>query len=335
MGSPNGTISRIINAIRPGSSSGSGNANRPFSLGDQNVQVGDIYKYKSDPDGASLASIVVPAGNNGSINILRDYIWTLSNRANQEIPYIILREYQMSEALIKQQVDRYTGLIAQGAANIVNAVTGGKSAQSQSMLSVYKDMLPKQPTKFVYTFPFFEKTAIELSTSWKDIADAGNAISKLGDTAAALVKGMQVAGSVAAAVTSPSIGIQDRPKIFESHTDRTININFTLYNTVRSEDYVKNKNFIQLFTTQNLFNKRDYITGKPPVFYDVLVPGQYFSYASHVSNLRVENLGNIRMLGGEIVPDAYQIQISLTEMMKPSRNQFEAIFTGEGSGNVQ
>ncbi len=90
--------------------------------------------------------------------------------------------------------------------------------------------------------------------------------------------------------------------------------------------------------SQNLFNKRDYITGYPPCYYRVYVPGQYFSFASCVTNFSVENLGNMRLMnagGKEVnVPDAYQVKITLNEMVMPSLNQFQALMTNDAQQRV-
>jgi hypothetical protein len=88
--------------------------------------------------------------------------------------------------------------------------------------------------------------------------------------------------------------------------------------------------------SQNLFNKRNFITGLPPCWYKVTIPGIYYSVASCVTNIAVENLGNTRMLQAQgfgtnfIVPDAYQVRITLQEMAMPSKNQFEYAKTGAG-----
>lgn len=309
---------------------------RTRSLAEQNTNFGDIARFKETGDSqksGSLASTATPA-NGGSVDILKKYTWTLSNKLDPEIPYARLREYKISENLIKQQLDRYTSQIKQAGARVA-ADFGAGSTKSSSMLGVYQELFPKSDsTGFVYTFPYFNKKAIELSTTWKDMADAGAAVGGLGEMVKAIGNVADAANKLTALASAPSVGVQDRPKIYETHSDRSINISFTLFNTQDPNDYKKNKDFIKLFTFQNLFNKRDYITGVPPVFYDVFIPGQYFSYASYVSNLSIENLGNMRVINGEIIPDAYQIEITLAEMMKPSKNQFEAIFTGEGQDRV-
>lgn len=303
------------------------------TLADQNQKIGDIATYKrtSLKNAGSLASIATPVGGTGLINVVKDYVWTLSNTDNSEIPYVVLKEYETDENLITRQIDKFTSQVVQ-TFDRLDPRGGGTS--SDSVLSIYEEMTPKVPTGFKYIFPYFNKNAIELTAQWKDLADAGDALSKLGPKMKATIDAVKTGVGLIAAAGSPSVGVQDRPKIFETHVDRAINISFTLFNTHQANDYKKNKSLIKLLVTQNLFNKRDYITGMPPVFYDVFIPGQYYSYASHISNLKVENLGNMRILDNEIIPDAYQIEITLQELFKPSKNQFEAIFTGAGQDFV-
>ena len=82
---------------------------------------------------------------------------------------------------------------------------------------------------------------------------------------------------------------------------------------------------------QNTMYKTSFVTGVPPVFYDIFIPGQYYCWASCVTNLNVGNLGNTRLINNYIVPDAYQVEITLTEMVLPSKNQFNARFSGGGA----
>ncbi|NBQ48951.1 MAG: hypothetical protein EBU33_10950, partial [Sphingobacteriia bacterium] len=139
-------------------------------------------------------------------------------------------------------------------------------------------------------------------------------------------------------ITYPTIGIKDKPRYFSSHSNRTITIEFPLYNTLHPEHWEKNKAMIDMFMMQNLYAKRDYITGTPPAYYRVLAPGQYFCYAASLANFQVKNLGNIRMMESNgkqhPVPDAYQISITLNEMVIPSLNQQQALYTGEAESSI-
>jgi len=220
------------------------------------------------------------------------------------------------------------------------------------VLSVYTEIFSQEnPTEFRYIFPYFNKTAFDLGTqNWQQLDPIGESIKKFaggaqkflnifGDTGKTL--GNVVGGAVkvgefiqqgaetALMAQYPSIGTQDRPRVFAGHSERQITISFPLLNTVNPYEYYKNRDLIYLLMSQNLYNKRDYITGVPPVFYDVHIPGQYYCYAAAMTNINVEHLGNTRILDSSwTIPDAYQVTLTLTEMVTPSKNQFEAMTTG-------
>lgn len=86
---------------------------------------------------------------------------------------------------------------------------------------------------------------------------------------------------------------------------------------------------------QNLFNKQDQVTGLPPVFYDIYIPGQYFCYAACLTDLKVKNLGNQRLLNEIIIPDAFEFNLTFGELVKPSKNQFQAVINGQAQGNIE
>lgn len=313
---------------------------RQFSADWTNPVLGQIAQYdtaeQSDKQG-SLASKFVPAGT-GLVDIVEKYRWTLSNR--KAVPFIQLKEYEITQALLKRQFENFITNRAADAGRLGSIAGSGGGAVG--ILDLYKGLVVKDnPTNFIYRFPYFSKTAFELQSNWDQMGDVTDDIGKLpgktGQTAAATADAIEAIGGLVNSATEAAklkSGDQDKPKIFASHSDRTIQIKFSLFNTQSQEDWKMNREFIQVFMTQNLFNKRDYVSGLPPVFYEVFIPGQYYSYGSTVSNIRIENLGNIHYIDDIIVPDAYEIEISLTEMVKPSRNQFEALFTGEAKNNV-
>ena len=294
------------------------------------------------------------------------YRWTLSEILNRnDIPYIQLTEHRNNESMVKRQTMFYAkGIFGEGSAanNAIANARNNSAAATVGMLDVYEEIWPDNPTGWTYKFPYFSKTQYELTTpEWQQVDGIGQALGEaaggLGDTlanmglagAAKLVRGGAAAASAATAAAElglkalyPVVGIADRPRIFTSHSNRDITIQFPLYNTVNSGDWANHRNFFYTFANQNLFAKRDFITGLPPVFYRVYVPGQYFSFASCVTNFGVENLGNTRLLpygeGGSlqefIVPDAYQISITLTEMTMPSMNQHQAVVNGDALNRV-
>lgn len=308
-----------------------------------------------------LATTLAPLnGSYQEINVVSEYPWTLSRR-DEEIPYVRLREYKCVDSSIKKQLAFYLQLAkdtGSDAVPMLGALAGkaggmvGANKTYETSIDVYTDIWPKDnPTGFNYMFPYFNKTGFELgSEAWTSVGNIGDSIKQIANGIAATSGGTKEEKTAAANKAAkfgqamdlvqsgsnallnmqyPGVGITDRPKMFNSHSDRTITINFTLYNTIDAEDWTKNRDLVYLLMSQNLFNKRDLTTGVPPVFYDVYIPGQYFSYASCMTNFKVDYLGNQRLLYDRyIVPDAYDVTISLTELVKPSKNQFEAIQNG-------
>ncbi len=297
----------------------------------------------------SLANIF-DTNNATAIDISSDYAWTTSKIYNRDdIPFIQLIEHRNEESLIKRQFAYY----AQGIADTVGNI--GDRSKSKGLLNVYDEIWPDNPTNWIYRFPYFNKTHFDLSTpNWSKVDKPGEAlkgaasgasgalekfgfknISNVVNVAAAGIDAAAAAAELGLGFASPLVGTVDRPRIFTEHSERSIIIQFPLYNTLDANDWIKNRNFFYIFASQNLFNKRDFITGLPPVWYRVYVPGQYYSHASCVTNFNVENLGNTRLeYGGIIVPDAYQISITLTEMVMPSLNQFQAAVNGDANSRV-
>lgn len=293
--------------------------------------------------GALAKSYVPSKGGSGEIDVVGKYPWTMSKvQDRDDIPYIRLKEYKVNEATLSKQLGFFTAV----AANKASALTPGKSSTT-GMLDIYDEIFPRDKrTPWSYKFPYFSDSSYTLNTPpWQKLDDIGPAIMEGGKSMAESLgkmgfKGAEkfankvlggveavaslgnTAADVALKLQYPAVGIADRPKIFTSHNERSITIEFPLFNTIKEYDWALNREFINLFMSQNLYNKRDYITGIPPVFYDVEIPGQYFSVASTVTNFSVKNLGNTRMIDGFIIPDAWQITIELAEMAMPSKNQF-------------
>lgn len=309
--------------------------------------LGSVAKFADEKSSGkkqgSLASDLIPS-NGGLIDVVGKYRWTLSNlqAIQSDVPYVYLTEYRCNESQINRSASFYTSGVTPSIAAAAIAQAG---TNVKEVLSVYNEIMPKDnPTGFSYKFPFFSKNGFELlGAQWQDITSAGEAIKsgskvfgKVGEAISAGMQAVDTVATTAALKFYPSVGVVDRPKVYMSHSERTINISFTLFNTVEADDWNKNRDLAYLLMSQNLFNKRDYVTGVPPVFYDVFIPGQYYSYASALTDLKVEYIGNQRLIGNNyIVPDAYEFILSLTELTKPSRNQFEAISNGAAQSQVR
>lgn len=293
-------------------------------------------------------------------NIVQDYRWTLSNIQSfmHEIPFIELKEYKCNESAIQKQLDLYTRIVGDTVDNVASLFKKAADEKYADVESVYANIWPKNNfTGAIYTFPYFNPSAFSLQTSdWQALDSLGDSLGQLagaispalGELVSAGIKAVDAVTDLAMKAKYPSVGVVDRPKLFANHTNRQINISFPLYNTVDQRDWKKHRDLIYKLMYQNLFYKRDYVTGIPPVFYEVRVPGQYYCYAAAMTDIKVENLGNVRLLNnsetktgttstrnGDVVPDAYQVNLTLTELVMPSQNQFKMIMNKDGTGSTR
>lgn len=135
--------------------------------------------------------------------------------------------------------------------------------------------------------------------------------------------------------------VLDKPHIWNSSQPRVFNITFPLYNINATEQndweksLTRNWQLCYALTYQNLYNKRNLFTGLPPVFYEVEVPGVYYTKAAYVNNLTILNIGNIRQMRLPVgennstitvnMPDAYVVNMSIVDFFMPSRNFLDTI----------
>jgi len=108
------------------------------------------------------------------------------------------------------------------------------------------------------------------------------------------------------------------------------------------EDVTRNWQLIFLLTYQNLPNKVSKSLSLPPVIYEALLPGVWYSKYAYISSMRVDFVGATRkmnliipsvtkniveeyMVGqteiDTIIPDAYNITLTITELFSESQNQ--------------
>jgi hypothetical protein len=290
-----------------------------------------------------------------TFDVVNDYPWTLSRNkeALRETPYILLKEFVINESVIKQQISFYTTAFNNSTERVEDAAFGQLARGSTNPLSPYDNLYPGTPNGNLYTFPYFSDINFEVNTPVWQTLDAIETGKKAGTGIMGTLFGQSAAQNtekildfVGAAYTAglatqyPKVGIMDRPRLWERHEFRTIEIKFPLFNTIGPRDWEANRRLCWILVNQNLFRKRDFITGVPPVYYEVLIPGQHYSIAACVTNITIFNRGNMRNLSDKngisvLVPDVYEVNITLTDMTMPSRNLFQAVNLKSREVNVK
>lgn len=309
---------------------------------------------KVSTDVGGLSNFLEPAENGGGIDVINDFRWTLTDKKGRtETPRATLIEFRVLQSALANSARYYaTGIVQQGTDILAagEAATGQRPASGNektgneflSKMRGYAGLLDfNNPTGFRYSFPYFSDIANEVNSTWTTLDILEKIKGGIGALSPGVADIVQKATDVfmfAQEAKYPRVGIMDRPKLWQESSFRNINIKFPLFNTVNVSDIQRNWDLCYLLLYQNMFNKRDFITAVPPVFYTVDIPGQFFSIGMYVSDLKIYNRGNIRQInvGGKKrnIPDVYEIDMTLTDIIMPSQNML-SVLLDEKPVNVQ
>lgn len=269
--------------------------------------------------------------DNGLVDVYQNHHWKLGS-LKEEVPNIILKEYKLDYS-------RWT-------ASLARFLTVAKGLITNTNLDPYKSMYLGDETKFVYNLPYIknegESIKGTLTNSWN--STDGSIFGGLQKYFPALTQIGNTIGSFM------STGWGTEPLVsYKNSGLRTITIHFPLFNTLDLESANDNFSFVNLFYFQNLKTRTSWTTYLPPKVYEVSTPslgGVYFPIA-YVSNFSVTGIGQTRSItdfgsvtnrfagGGlldifgemgltsssqRLMPEAYIVRISLTEMLPNSVN---------------
>ncbi len=251
--------------------------------------------------------------NNGLIDVTR-MAWR-NNKTNQidEVPSVLLTEYELNAA---QWIANVTALLQVG--------KGTAGVGSELSKDPYQNLYYGEKTGFSYNLPYIEKSQIRgsLKNDWVSILGKTTYLGKAKDFLSQLGK-----------VVSPGGGIEDM-QIYNKTNFRSVKISFPLYNTLDITSTLQNFSFVTLFEFQNLKTRTTYNTFIPPKIYtvDCIGVGGIYMPAAYVSDYNVTSIGTLRKLsdmdvslgsagnGGTLIPEAYKVEITLTELIAQSSN---------------
>lgn len=151
---------------------------------------------------------------------------------------------------------------------------------------------------------------------------------------------------------NPGVGLSDPPQLFQGAAPREYQLSFYLFNTESKttknidieQIILRNWEVCYMLTYQNSFNKRNFFTNSPPVFYEVYIPGVHYCKASVMKAINISNVGNVRNMqlpidGGARtpvnIPDAYKIDIAMQDILMPSKNLLEAVIDARYQDNIR
>jgi hypothetical protein len=280
---------------------------------------------------------IKPKGGTSYIDVTR-MAWRNNKTSTvDEVPSVILTEYTLSYGIWTQNLFRFTGRAA---------------AIAEQNPDPYGALYYGQETGFIYNIPYLVKPGDSLrgaiKNSWKNQDDFSKSFFR---KAASKIK---TVGGVVGGVAAPGFGTEDI-NAFAGTNAKSINISFPLYNTLDIQSTIDNFSFISLFGLQNLKTRTSYLTFIPPKIYKVdgVGFGNIYMPAAYVSSYDVQSIGTTRRIdelnqlggafqsagqytggsGGALVPEAYKVTITLTELIAESAN-IMASSLGEEKVNV-
>lgn len=238
-------------------------------------------------------------------NVVKNYPWCISlNGDKSDVPFIKFIEYQQTTSGLYQSISYW----AAGGADVVkSALKGELTLQSNP----YKDLYYAQPTGQEFIFPYYNPYHHNISNSWgenKGVPGQSEAIDIVGTVA----KSMFPAGGI------------ETQKAWEGTQSASYTFGFYLLNTTQA-GWENNKKLVERLIRANLQYKINVVAAFPPVIYEVTIPYMRHSPAATIENLTINNTGQINKLKWGNVPDAYQVTISVKELITESRQIFEGV----------
>lgn len=197
-------------------------------------------------------------------------------------------------------------------------------------LAPYSQLYITERTNIKYVLPYFSNEFLSVENQFSeyesktgldnDKDSSLNVIKKLTKAGLDLAEG--IAGNMlsVAQVAQPGVYIE-RPKFYNFETDApTITFSFPLLNTLHDGAYYKNLEFINRFVLMNKPHRINKVLVDPPAIYSVNQPGvAYYPYV-YIRSMSVEHVGTKRLLGSNLVPDAFLIKITLQPLTSNANN---------------
>jgi len=196
-------------------------------------------------------------------------------------------------------------------------------------LKAYEGLYITEDTKFSYYLPYFNDKAGEVGNSFSE-GDASSleqrGVDKIREGVTDLAKYSNF--------SEPGIYIE-RPKFYNFDREgSTLQVKFPLINTGWStyNDVRLNWQLIFMLIYQNRPNRKSRELIEPACIYEVTVPGVMYMPYAYISSLAVSFKGarrqmnlEVPLIGGQstittIVPEAYEVSITLTGLIPESRN---------------
>jgi len=265
----------------------------------------------------------VAVSNGGTIDLYNNSAWKNSGNDISEVPCINLEEYELSFGLWMTHLSRFFNTV--------------KSFNDSTATSPYQLLYQGTYTGFTYVLPYLINQGTikgQLQNDWSG-SETGMGESFAGSFGKNLDRSLGDIGKFFAEGLSYGGAGEEVKRYKASDNGKSIIIQFPLYNTIDSKKTIRNFEFVTLFTLQNLKTRTSWMTYLPPKIYKVStvgITGGINMPAAFVSNFDVKAVGPVRKVKYSnktiLIPEAYDITITIKELLPESSNTFAATLGG-------
>lgn len=218
--------------------------------------------------------------------------------------------------------------------------------QTGDPIDPYRLLYSTEMSGFSYIFPYFGNDHKSLTNSWSETQPTDSGIMGQDLVEGLVQKPLEMAGNVMQVrnMFEPGKYIE-QPQFYSGYANgvKSYQVSFPLSNTGTYSDVLKNWQLVYLLIYQNTQNRINRSIVAPPVIYEAEIPGVWFSPYAYISSLDVQYLGARRRMTIEvpkapatavslesdantpialdtIIPDAYQVSFTITDMHPESQN---------------
>jgi len=250
---------------------------------------------------------------------------------------------------ILQGLSKLLGGVANNVNNLVTGV-GNVTGLSKvtngyaGVLGPYDGLYFTEPTGWTYNFPYFDNTQTDLMNNF---SDQGNTMPLLGQAYTQAVD--EIVSMANTLMLKPGTYIE-KTKFYDFPIEGDpITFSFPLINTgsVTFDDVVRNWQLVFLLTYQNRPSRLSRDLVEPASIYEINIPGIKYSPFAYMKSLKVDFVGSRRSITipvnimslnstspteiSTIIPDAYNITITLQCMVAETRNIMFASLTNKNN----
>jgi len=271
-------------------------------------------------DGSRLPSI------EKDINVIDDYSWTPSQKTyRKNVPYVKLTQYELTGAYLLANMKYWMS-------QIKNAT---KNRFAMSSDDPYYGLYPAESTNKTLTLPYYQSYHHIIGNGWS--AKAGNPLEDLfkniiGSDNTWIKLGLKITQQI---TNTPALGITDT-MIWDSASPADYQIKFLLFNTGDDPqtNINKNKKLISFLIFSSLHDKTSTATSVPPALYEVDIPGIRYCPVATMDSVNITNKGHMSTIymgngESEIVPDAWEINLNIKELITESRAIYDGALGGK------